>query len=165
MKILETSDKKQDRFLHTKTNELDLDSFDKEKLRKIIRDMRKVMVDADGIGLAGNQAGLDLSLFVARENGKFYAVINPKITKKFGSKYTAREGCLSVPGFHGETERYEGVILEGQGQTGKKIRIKAEGLLAHIFQHEMDHLNGVVYTDHAKNVTKVNLGKIKNNES
>ncbi|MDP3881011.1 MAG: peptide deformylase [bacterium] len=152
MKIYKTENVKEDKFLHTKTKEVDLGSFDKEKLRKIIRDMRKTMVEADGIGLAGNQVGLDLRLFVARDNGKFYAVINPKITKTFGHKYETEEGCLSVPGFFGETKRYPEVMLEGQNQSGKKLRFRADGLLAHIFQHEVDHLDGIVYVDHAKNV-------------
>lgn len=154
MRILKTEDKKDDKFLHTKTKEVDLASFDKEKLRKIIRDMRKMMMESDGIGLAGNQVGLNIRIFVARENGKFYAIVNPRIVKTFGDKYETEEGCLSVPGLFGKTERYLEVILEGQNQNGRKLKIKAEGLLAHIFQHEVDHLDGIVYTDHAINLRK-----------
>ncbi|MEZ4156537.1 MAG: peptide deformylase [Candidatus Paceibacterota bacterium] len=152
MEILKTSNKEEDKFLHQKTKDVDLGSFDATELREIVRSMREKMIEADGIGLAANQVGLDMNMFVARDSGKFYTVINPKITKTIGEVVAMEEGCLSVPKRQGQTQRFEQVVLEGLSPNGKKLKIKAWGLLAHIFQHEVDHLNGIVYTDHAKNV-------------
>lgn len=152
MEILKISNKEENKFLHQKTRDVDLASFDSAKLREIIRAMRAKMIEADGIGLAANQVGLDMNMFVARDGGKFYTVINPSITKTIGDPISMEEGCLSVPKKQGQTQRFEQVVLEGFSPNGKKLKIKAWGLLAHIFQHEVDHLNGIVYTDHAKNV-------------
>ena len=148
LKILSIENGKENKFLHSKTKEVDLDGFDKKELRKLIKDMRETMHKAHGIGLAGNQVGLNMSFFVARNNGKFYSIFNPKITKYLGEAYEAEEGCLSFPGHYGYAMRYPEVILEGLNQNGKKLKIKASGLLAHIFQHEVDHLDGVLIVDY-----------------
>jgi len=111
--------------------------------------MRKKMHEWQGVGLSANQAGYNERFFVAENEGKFYAIFNPQITKTFGEPIELEEGCLSVPKKYGATKRHEKVILEGQNQAGKKIKIKAWGLLAHIFQHEVGHLNGELFIDHA----------------
>lgn len=121
------------------------------------------MKDAIGIGLSANQIGLDFQLFVAElprlENSKsdtprFYAVFNPKIIKTSGKNLPMEEGCLSVPELYGEVERPEKITLQGFDKNGKEIKIKAFGLLARIFQHEVDHLNGHLFVDKAKNLHK-----------
>ena len=83
---------------------------------------------------------------------KFYAVFNPRIEKSGGEKLFLEEGCLSVPGKYGAVERFERVVLAGFDRNGKPLKIKAWGLLAHVFQHEVDHLNGILFIGKAKGV-------------
>ena len=175
MKILIVNDKKEEKFLRTKTANFDIKKADKTRLNKIIGEMRETMTKAKGIGLSANQVGLDLRLFVAQvsdkplkrdENNKiilpspdemkFYAIFNPKIKISAFSrkKIEMEEGCLSVPGVYGMVKRYEKIILIGQDINAKKIKIKAQGLLARVFQHETDHLNGVLFIDRTKQIFK-----------
>ncbi len=160
MKIVTIDNKKDEGFLKTPTEEIDLKKEDKKELRKLIKNMRKKMIETDGVGLSANQVGINKKIFVAQipdENGKpkFYAVINPKITKKYSETNIMNEGCLSVPGIYGPVERPNRVILEGENLEGKKIKIKAWGFLARVFQHEIDHLNGKLFTDKAKSTFKM----------
>lgn len=150
MKIHTIHDKAEEKILRTKTSPFDFSKFTKAEIRELVKTMRLMMIEAQGIGLAANQIGLNISVFVARQENKFYAVFNPVITERSGEKLMLEEGCLSIPGLYGTVERYEKVVLEGFDQNNKKIKIKAWGLLAHIFQHETDHLNGKLYTDTAK---------------
>ncbi len=150
MNIYTINNKTEEKFLRTKTAPFDFSKFSKTEIRELVKTMRLIMIDARGIGLAANQIGLNSSVFVARNENKFYAIFNPVITQRDGETPLLEEGCLSVPGLYGQVQRYEKVILEGQLQNGKKTKIKAWGLLAHIFQHETDHLNGKLYIDKAK---------------
>ncbi|MFN7088516.1 MAG: peptide deformylase [Candidatus Paceibacteria bacterium] len=120
------------------------------EIRMLVKKMRKIMKQADGIGLAANQIGLPLRLFVAEVNNKFYAVLNPKITKLSKEKEIMEEGCLSFPAYFGPVSRAKKIILEGMDAYGKKIKISATGLLARVFQHEVDHLNGILFIDKAR---------------
>lgn len=167
-KIWKIIDKKEEKFLRRKTSAFDFSKFSKKEISELVKRMKKEMVKADGIGLSANQIGLDMSLFVAQvpkieERGekivitgqKFYAVFNPKITKESKEKSPMEEGCLSVPGgISGEVERPEKITLEGQDKNGKKLKIKAWGLLARVFQHEVDHLNGTLFIDKCKKTKK-----------
>ena len=120
------------------------------------------MIESNGVGLAANQIGLDMRLFVAqlpdREShgykGKFYAIFNPKIEKKSEQKNIDDEGCLSVPGFYGKVERFSKIEVSGFDKNHKKIKINASGFLARIFQHEIDHINGKLFIDLAKEIFK-----------
>ncbi|PIR88657.1 MAG: peptide deformylase [Candidatus Harrisonbacteria bacterium CG10_big_fil_rev_8_21_14_0_10_44_23] len=154
-RILKKEDKADDKFLHRKMAVFDFEKYSAKEIKVLISKMRKMMVEADGIGLAASQVGLDARVFVARDQDKFYAVFNPKITKTYGDPILLEEGCLSVPGYQGEVKRYEKILIEGQDERGKKLKMKAWGLLAHIFQHETDHLDGVLYVDKAINLTKI----------
>jgi peptide deformylase len=87
--------------------------------------------------------------------GKFYAIFNPRITARGGRKISDPEGCLSVPGYYGNVDRYERVTLEGYDKNQRPLTIKASGLLAAIFQHETDHLSGKVFMDSAKHIVRV----------
>jgi len=167
-KIWKISDKEEEKFLRRKTAAFDFSKFTKKEISELVKKMKEEMIKADGIGLSANQIGLDMSLFVAQvpkieERGenfvitgqKFYAVFNPKITKESKEKSPMEEGCLSVPGgISGEVERPEKITLEGQDKNGKKIKIKAWGLLARVFQHEVDHLNGMLFIDRCKKTKK-----------
>jgi peptide deformylase len=160
-KIWKISDKEEEKFLRRKTADFDFSKFTKKEINELIKKMKEAMIKADGIGLSANQIGLDMNFFVAQvpkieERGesfvitgqKFYAIFNPKITKASEEKTPMEEGCLSVPGgISGEVERPEKITLEGKDRNGKKIKIKAWGLLARVFQHEADHLNGTLFID------------------
>lgn len=119
-------------------------------LIKILKDMiklTKTFNDPEGVGLASTQVGLSESFFVAKNGQKFMIVINPKIIS--GSKKTKAyfEGCLSIPGTWGEVKRHLSIKVSYQDETGKTITKILRGLLAHIFQHEIDHLNGILFSE------------------
>lgn len=150
MKILTTRNKTEEKFLRKKTKPFDFKSYPKKEIGSLIRQMRQIMKKADGIGLAANQVGLDFKMFVAEVDGKFYAIFNPEIAKTSKESDMLEEGCLSVPGDFDEVIRPAKVTLTGQDKNGKKIKIKAWGLLARVFQHEVDHLNGGLFIDKIK---------------
>ncbi|MBI2844532.1 MAG: peptide deformylase [Armatimonadetes bacterium] len=119
-----------------------------EEIRSLIEHMYEVMDQANGVGLAANQIGVPLRLFVYDIGEGPRAMINPKIVKKSGSQ-VGTEGCLSIPGLHGDVERANTATVEGLDENGNKVKISGEGLLARVFQHEIDHLNGVLFIDRA----------------
>jgi len=137
--------------------------FDKD-LNSLIDDMVETMREAPGVGLAAPQIGLSDRLVVVEyyereedeENEeapkKVWAVINPEIVKSSEQTVMGVEGCLSIPGLLGEVERHQEVLVKGLNRHGKPMKIKAKGWLARIFQHEIDHLNGVLFTDLATRV-------------
>ncbi len=155
--IVTVGTKADEKFLRKKTAAFDFKKFSKKEIAELIAKMKRMMRAAKGIGLSANQIGLKLKCFVAEvpnQQGemKFYAVFNPRIEKSAGEKLLLEEGCLSVPGKYGHVERFEKVNLSGYDKNEKPIKIKAWGLLAHVFQHEVDHLNGIIFTDKAKDV-------------
>ena len=138
----------------------DFNAVDRGEVNKLISTMRSMMRKANGVGLAANQIGLDLQTFVAevpdsRGGIKFYAIFNPTIEKTGGEKVTREEGCLSIPGTYGKVERRERITLRGFDKNGKPLKIKAWGLLARVLQHEVDHLNGILFADKAKQLRHV----------
>lgn len=147
MNILTTKNKKDEKFLRQKTAEFDFSKYSKKDIRELIAGMRRVMKAANGVGLSANQIGLNIKLFVAQVENKFYAVFNPKIEKYSDEKIALEEGCLSIPELYKSVSRPERVILSGLDANGKKLKIKAWGLLARVFQHEVDHLNGKLFVD------------------
>jgi len=124
--------------------------------QQLIDDMFVTMYAAPGIGLAAPQIDVSKRIFTIDlhdddpEHGPF-VVINPKLVEARGEAEAA-EGCLSVPGYVGEMKRYESVAVTGVDRAGKKIRLEGEGLFARCLQHEIDHLNGVLYIDKARDV-------------
>ena len=138
-------------------------TFDKN-LQTLIDDMVETMRDAPGVGLAAPQIGLSERLIVVEyyvkeedeENEeapkKVWAVLNPEIVKTSEETTMGVEGCLSIPGLVGEVERHTEVLVRGLNRHGKPLKVKAEGWLARIFQHEIDHLNGVLFPDRATRV-------------
>ncbi len=157
VKILTIKIKKDNDFLRRKTSAFDFKKFTKKEIQGLVQSMNKMMVQADGIGLAANQIGLDLKMFVAKVDRKFYAIFNPEITKLSDTFTPAEEGCLSVPEMAGDVFRPERISLEGYDRNGKKIKIKAWGVLARVFQHEMDHLNGKLFIDRIKEQQKFKI--------
>ena len=150
MKIITINEKSEEKFLRQTTKPFDFSLHSREEIRELIKEMRAIMEKSDGIGLAANQVGLDYQMFVAQVDGKFYAVFNPEIAKSSKETEVLEEGCLSIPGVYDEVKRPDRVVLQGYDKNGKKLKIKAWGLLARVFQHEVDHLNGKVFLDRVK---------------
>jgi len=136
--------------LKKKTSLFDFDSMNKKEIRKLIADMKETMKDADGIGLAANQVGIGISFFIVNLDDKSYAIFNPEITKQSKETEILEQGCLSVPEEHVEVGRPSEIVLKGLDRNGKRIKIRAWGMLAHVFQHEVDHLSGKLITDYKK---------------
>lgn len=140
-----------------------VNKFDKE-LHTLLDDMVQTMREAPGVGLAAPQIGLSERVVVIEyyekeedeENEdapkKVWAVINPEIVKTSEEMVMGVEGCLSIPGLLGEVERHAEVQVRALNKHGKPVKIKAKGWLARIFQHEIDHLNGILFTERAVRV-------------
>lgn len=154
MHILTIEDKREEKLLRTKVGKFDFSAYTKTEIAKLASSMRAQMTEAKGIGLAANQIGLNISVFVARVNNKFYAVFNPVIAEISKETEVMDEGCLSVPETYGATPRAAKVTLKGFDRSGRATTIKAWGLLARVFQHEVDHLNGVLFIDKAHDLRK-----------
>ncbi len=129
-------------------------------IQKLIGDMIETMHAVPGrVGLAAPQVGTPLRVIVIGLPGEEDIVlINPEIVRRTGER-PVTEGCLSVPGYYGEIKRAESVTAKGRNSKGKEIRIKANELLAQALEHEIDHLNGILYIDHLENPD--NLHKIE----
>ncbi|HKV45844.1 MAG TPA: peptide deformylase [bacterium] len=115
-------------------------------VRQLVADMLASMRRANGIGLAAPQIGVPLRVVVIDIGGGPLAVINPRIRRRGGS-VVGTEGCLSIPGVYGDVRRAQRVEVEGRSIRGRPIVVKSEDLLARVFQHEIDHLNGVLFVD------------------
>jgi peptide deformylase len=123
-----------------------------EKILNLIKDMASIMYQAPGIGLAAIQVGINKSLLVydvspGDEKRSLQVLINPRIVEREGTTISEDEGCLSVPDFRANVKRSASVLVEGFDNKEKPLRIEAEGLLAVVLQHEIDHLNGILFID------------------
>lgn len=144
-------------------------NFDDPTLQKLIDDMVETMREAPGVGLAAPQVAVSQRLVVIEyapdsedlpedaepPEPKLYVILNPEITAKSEEMVEGAEGCLSIPGYAGNVLRHKGVTVRAFNRKGRPIKIKAEGWLARIFQHEIDHLDGVLFIDKASKVWKV----------
>jgi peptide deformylase len=141
-------------------------SFD-PKLQTLIDDMVETMIAAPGVGLAAPQVNIPLRLAVVRlpdddeskeeygdDAGRLFVLINPEVVKASKELVEGVEACLSIPGYVGTVDRHEALTIKGLDRYGKPIRVKAKGWLARVFQHEMDHLEGRLYIDIAKEIWK-----------
>jgi peptide deformylase len=126
-----------------------------KSVQQLIDDMIETMRAAPGVGLAAPQVGVSLRVVVIELPGREVMVlINPEIVKRQGER-SVPEGCLSVPGYHGEIKRSVWVKVKAQDIQGRDIRLKGEELLAQVLEHEIDHINGVLYIDHAERSGKL----------
>ncbi|HEX4580250.1 MAG TPA: peptide deformylase [Candidatus Dormibacteraeota bacterium] len=116
-----------------------------EAIRKLMDDMVETMIAAHGAGLAAPQVGVSQRVIVLRVDNQVYQLANPEMVRCEGEQ-TGVEGCLSVPGLIGEVTRCERVVAKGLNRHGKEIRVKGDGLLARAIQHEIDHLDGILFT-------------------
>ena len=127
------------------------------RIRTLVRDMFETMYAAEGVGLAAPQVGVGKRVIVidvspVDETIAPVAVVNPEIVLRKGSA-TAVEGCLSVPGIQGEVVRAETVEVRGMDEQGKPLRILADGILSRALQHEIDHLDGILFIDRLSSST------------
>jgi peptide deformylase len=125
------------------------------EIRRVVADMIETMYDEVGIGLAAPQVGISLRLMVVgdEKNREARALVNPIIAEQ-GGEITAEEGCLSLPGIFAPVTRAEWVRLEAHDLEGAPVSIRAKGLAARVFQHEMDHLDGVLFIDRLDAMTR-----------
>ena len=128
-----------------------VDEIDDE-VRALVRDMFETMYDAKGIGLAAPQVGISrriVVLDVEEESGESnpVALVNPRLASRTAKKDKQAEGCLSVPGVEGIVQRPVSVVVDGMDPEGRSVRLEAEGLFARALQHEIDHLDGVLFID------------------
>ncbi|MEK7634550.1 MAG: peptide deformylase [Patescibacteria group bacterium] len=182
MRIFTINDKNEEKFLRTKTADFNFAEHTKKDINELIKKMKETMFEANGIGLSANQVGLNMKMFIALipekplkrneknkiimpspDEAKFYAIFNPEIIKSSKKESEIEEGCLSVPGIYGEVKRPEKISISGFDKNGRKIKIKTEKLGARVFQHEIDHLNGILFIDRAKTIYKINTQDKKNN--
>lgn len=124
-------------------------------IQKLIDDMIETMHDAPGVGLAANQVGIGLRICVMQVPGEdVITLINPEIVRRSGAR-EVEEGCLSLPGYKGTLQRSEKVVVKGLNRDGRPVRYHAEDLLAEIIEHEVDHLNGLLYFDYIDSIEKL----------
>lgn len=127
-----------------------------ESLKRLTEDMKRVMRENEGVGLAANQIGRLKRIFVASVEDEEYAIVNPVIEERSEVAEKGIEGCLSIPETRVEVERSCAVTVSGKDPSGTPVRIEAEGLLARIFQHEIDHLDGVLILDRTDRESRKN---------
>jgi len=129
-------------------------------LQQLIEDMIETLHENSGAGLAAPQVNVSQQVilveFGTEENEEIpptmYVTINPSVTRFSQEIVTGAEGCLSIPGLMGEVERADEIVVEGQDRFGKPIKMRLQGWIARIFQHEIDHVNGILYTDRTTSV-------------
>ncbi len=118
-----------------------------DSIRRLLDDLAETMIAAPGAGLAAPQIGVALRVCVVKgDDNQIHQLVNPELVKGSGTQ-VGYEGCLSYPGWVGEVARLDTVVVKGLNRKGKAMRIKAEGFTARAFQHELDHLDGILFTD------------------
>ncbi|MCD4743870.1 MAG: peptide deformylase [Desulfobacteraceae bacterium] len=135
-----------------------------DKIRTLIKDMGETMFQAPGVGLAAPQIGINKRIIVydamaegsEEENPdkKFKALVNPEIIKKSGSIVSENEACLSVPDFKSNVKRFESVTVKGENAEGEKLEFNVEGIFAIIMQHEIDHLDGILFFERVSSLKR-----------
>jgi peptide deformylase len=151
--------------LSTKAVDVDISDITRPELQSMLTDMRVLLArEYDGVALAAPQVGAAIRLFVVspRAFRKLHPLeplvyINPTITKRSKQTKTMEEGCLSVRGWYGKTIRNTSVTVTAYNERGQRFTREATGLLAHIFQHEIDHLDGILFDDHAVDIEKIEV--------
>ncbi len=135
-------------------------------VQKLVDDMIDTMHDVEGVGLAAPQVGVPLQVVVIQmpDEEDVITLINPEIVKTSEESEAMTEGCLSLPGYRGEVKRFTSVTVKARDREGKPIRIKGEGLMAQALQHEVDHINGVVFVDHLESMDKLEKTEAEDEE-
>ena len=141
--------------LRKKSKKISKKDIGSKEMIGLYLDMEKLMLEKDGVGLAAPQIGKNIRLCVVNTKEGPICLVNPKITKKSWKKEWAEEGCLSIPDVFGQVRRHKNITCKYIDKDKKIIKLDADGLLARVIQHEIDHLDGVLFIDKAKDIKKV----------
>jgi len=144
-----------DPILRKKAKEINFKETNLSALAGLVSSMEKTMIKTDGAGLAAPQIGKSVRLAVVNSKDGVICLINPKITRKSWVKELDQEGCLSIPGVFGKVKRSKKITLTYYDPTGKKIKQSVQGLMARVMQHEIDHLDGILFIDKAVGIENV----------
>lgn len=125
-----------------------------QEIQQVVDAMVGMLHEAEGLGLAAPQVGVSKRLFVAEVEGRLHVIIDPTIVKREGEQI-ATEACLSIPGIVADVPRAARIVVKGKNRRGRGITIDAEGLLARVIQHEVDHLDGILYLDRVVDRTTI----------
>jgi len=152
--------------LHQSSPDVSLDQIVTARIQSIIKRMRAALhATPDGVAIAAPQIGENVRIFIIHEkvfeepHHEDLVYINPIIIKRSKKKKELDEGCLSVRGYYGKTQRHAQATVRAYNQHGELFERGGGGLLAQIFQHEIDHLDGIIFTDHATGVEKIEVEK------
>lgn len=126
-----------------------------KKFQELCSGMEKIMLKKDGVGLAAPQIGQNIRLIAVNTKDGPICLINPRITRKSLTKKWGEEGCLSVPNSFGQVKRHKKISYNYFDLKAKKTKARAQGLMARVIQHEIDHLDGILFIDKAKDIKKV----------
>ena len=144
--------------LRRKADTVKATELHKPELQQLFLDMEQTMDDNDGIGLAAPQVNQSIRVAVIKTKEGALVLVNPKIARFSLRKELGEEGCLSIPGVYGMVKRSRSIRVHALDRRGKRINFKAAGLFARVIQHEVDHLNGILFIDKAVEIT---MGKDK----
>lgn len=142
-----------DPILRAKARTLTDEELQDRSLPQLLLDMEQTMEANDGIGLAAPQIGKSIRVAIVKTKDGIVPLINPKIIKKSFKKEIGSEGCLSIPGVFGTVKRHLKITVETSDADGKPMKFTAEGMFARVVQHEIDHLDGVLFIDKIKELT------------
>ncbi len=134
-------------------------------LKKLLKDMAETMYDAEGVGLAAPQVGISKRVIVVDvgDDHGLVEMVNPVIISREGEQF-GPEGCLSIPNLNGDVRRADSIVVQGQDSDGNTFSVNASGFFARAFQHEIDHLNGILFTDLAESIYDISERSRKGGE-
>lgn len=140
--------------LRIKSELVSADRVQTPEMQLLIAELVETMKQENGIGIAAPQIGVHDRVIIVEQAGTPTAYINPRITERSFRMIESEEGCLSVPGCWGVVKRHRSVTVHAVTQDGEEVVLKAQGLLATVFQHEIDHLDGILFIDRAEHIKK-----------
>lgn len=140
--------------LRKKSEAISVDRITTPEMKLLIDELKETMGKEKGVGIAAPQIGVHDRVIIVENDGVLIAYINPEITERSFRMVENEEGCLSVPGCWGVVKRHRSVTVKAIIETGENVVLKAQGLLSIIFQHEIDHLDGILFIDRAENIRK-----------
>lgn len=140
------------KLLRTVSKNIDQKIIGTNDLNIFCKDLIKTMINKDGVGLAAPQVGQNIRVIAVNTKEGTFCLLNPEFIKKSWAKENGEEGCLSVPKIFGDVKRHKKITCGYLDEKGRKATLKAEGLMARVLQHEIDHLDGILFIDTAKNI-------------
>ncbi len=143
--------------LRKKSAIISSDEINSDNIQALIFDMAETMDERDGVGLAAPQVGQSVRLIVINAKNGPIPMISPAIIKKSWTKEQDTEGCLSLPGVYGNVKRHKKITCQYLDKDGNKKKLIAEGLMARVIQHEIDHLDGILFIDKAKKIEEYEI--------